>query len=137
MAAKGHQKTLRRIVGFPEGFRLPRWLAWGRVGPVLGARGHRTGTNRPKRISRLALALLGRTIFKVVRQVVSPIIGRPVAPHTLRHSFATRLREHGADLQLIQESLGHASITTTVRYAHIATGKRRQDLARLLEGPGE
>jgi integrase/recombinase XerD len=62
---------------------------------------------------------------------------RPVAPHTLRHSFATRLREHGADLQLIQESLGHASITTTVRYAHIATGKRRQDLARLLEGPGE
>jgi len=116
---------------------LPRWLAWGRVGPVLGARGHRTGTNRPKRISRLALALLGRTIFKVVWQVVSPIIGRPVAPHTLRHSFATRLREHGADLQLTQESLGHASITTTVRYAHIATGKRRQDLARLLEGPGE
>jgi site-specific recombinase XerD len=87
--------------------------------------------------SHVGEALLGRTIFKVVREVVSPIIGRKIAPHTLRHSFATRLRENGADLQLIQESLGHASITTTVRYAHIATSKRRQDLARLLEGPGD
>ena len=55
----------------------------------------------------------------------------------LRHSFTTRLREHGADLQLIQETLGHADIGTTTIYAHLTTSKRRQDLARLLEGPGE
>ena len=55
----------------------------------------------------------------------------------LRHSFTTRLREHGADLQLIQEALGHADIGTTTIYAHLTTSKRRQDLARLLEGPGE
>jgi integrase/recombinase XerC len=51
----------------------------------------------------------------------------------LRHSFASHLRENGADLQIIQEALGHASITTTTMYAHLTTAKRRQDLARLLE----
>ena len=81
--------------------------------------------------------ILARTIFRRVREVVSPIVGRKIAPHTLRHSFATRLREHGADLQLIQEALGHADISTTVMYAHLTTSKRRQDLARLLDGPGE
>jgi integrase/recombinase XerD len=44
-----------------------------------------------------------------------------VNPHTLRHSFASRQRENGADLQLIQEALGHASITTTTIYAHLTT----------------
>jgi site-specific recombinase XerD len=46
---------------------------------------------------------------------------------------ASRLRENGADLQLIQEALGHVSINTTTIYAHISANTRRQDLARLLE----
>jgi site-specific recombinase XerD len=62
---------------------------------------------------------------------------RAEARSVLRDSFTTRLREHGADLQLIQETLGHADIGTTTIYAHLTTSKRRQDLARLLEGPGE
>ena len=100
----------------------------------VGGRPRRRG---PRTHRREGEALLGRTIFQRVRQAVSPIVGRKVAPHTLRHSFATRLREHGADLQLIQEALGHANISTTVMYAHRTTSKRRQDLARLLEGPGD
>jgi site-specific recombinase XerD len=56
-------------------------------------------------------------------------VGRPVSPHTLRHSFASRLRERGADLQDIQEALGHASITTTTIYAHLATSRRNAKLA--------
>ena len=62
-----------------------------------------------------------------------PPRGGPDHPYMLRHSFASRLRENGADLQLIQEALGHANITTTTMYTHISPNKRRQDLARLLE----
>lgn len=85
------------------------------------------------RFRRGGLPLLTRSIFAIVRGRVSVILGRPIHPHMLRHSFASRLREKDADLQIIQEALGHADIKTTTMYAHISTAKRRADLARLLE----
>jgi integrase/recombinase XerC len=98
--------------------------------PWVFVNAHPTGANRLRRAGQ---PLLGKAIFALIRRAVSPIIGRPVHPHMLRHSFASHLRENGADLQDIQEALGHASITTTTTYAHLTTRRRREKLAELLK----
>ncbi len=80
--------------------------------------------SRGQRLSRMAA-------WRVIRHaaLVGGVRGH-VTPHTLRHSFATHLLEGGADLRVVQELLGHASITTTQLYTHLTGERIRQVYAR-------
>jgi site-specific recombinase XerD len=54
-------------------------------------------------------------------------LAKKVTPHTLRHSYATDLLSHGADLRSVQELLGHKNVATTQMYTHV-TNKRLREI---------
>ena len=76
-------------------------------------------------LTRLGRPFTRQGVFKVIRERAAAvgIAAERISPHVLRHSFASHLLAHGADIRAIQEMLGHADIGTTQIYTHVDTAR--------------
>jgi integrase/recombinase XerC len=92
---------------------LTDWIQGRTAGPVFPS--PRGGRLAPRTVE-LRFKSLGRLAE----------LPRPLKPHTLRHTFATRLLERGANIREVQELLGHASVATTEVYTHVSSERLRQ-----------
>ncbi|MEW8977251.1 MAG: tyrosine recombinase XerC [Symbiobacterium sp.] len=82
---------------------------------------------QPLFLNKLGTRLTDRSVRRLLDHYVEQMaLSRHISPHKLRHTFATHMLNHGADLRALQEMLGHASLSTTQVYTHVTTQQLRQ-----------
>ncbi len=87
----------------------------------------KTNPESPVFINKTGYRLQPQSVRKAINEVMDKIeLPKHVTPHVFRHSFATKLLENGADLRIVQELLGHSSISNTQIYTHVSPERLKQ-----------
>jgi integrase/recombinase XerD len=124
VTGKGNRQ---RVVPFgePAGEALDRYLAEGRPALLRGR------ASRFLFVTARGTAMTRQGFWKLLRGHGRRVgVFRRLTPHVVRHSFATHLVEGGADLRSVQAMLGHADISTTQVYTHVAQRRLRETVER-------
>jgi integrase/recombinase XerD len=110
---------------------LVRWLEPGGRPEVLRARSARLHPSAALFVNARGSPLTRQGVFGIVKRHAAAVgLARKVYPHVLRHSCATHMLEHGADVRVVQELLGHASVATTQVYTRVSPEHLRRAYER-------
>jgi len=118
---KGKKERFAPIGSFAQAALL-NWFA---VRSVVSRK--KESPDRPVFLNRFGNRLTTRSIGRMIeKHLITAGLDHRTTPHTLRHTFATHLLDHGADIRSVQELLGHKSLVTTQIYTHISTASLRE-----------